>query len=137
MNKKIMSYDKRGFTLIELLLVIAIIGILSAVVFISLGNQRERAKLSAILQAADGTLAIAQECYFRVEEVDLPNDATDPTNEICQHSRTVWPSISVDECQYSAVGGTSDHYYEIECPVYSKRVECGFRASEKCQILNM
>jgi len=129
--------NKKGFTLVELLLVLVIISILSTIIFISIGNQREKAKLNAILQTADGALAIAQECYFRVEGVDLPDNDTVPTNEICQYSKTIWPPVSVDDCNYSTVGGTSDHYYEIECPVYNKKVQCGFRAGEKCEIMSM
>jgi len=123
--------------MVEILLVMVIIGILAVTIFISVGNQRKKAKMNAVLQTAKAVHAISQECYFRVGDVDLPNNAQIPTNEVCQHSKTTWMPIAVDECVYSPVGGTSDHYYGIECSDFSQEVECGIRASEDCEIKNM
>lgn len=47
---KLINKNEKGFTLVELMLVIAIIGILAAVLFVSLGKQRERARISAFKQ---------------------------------------------------------------------------------------
>jgi len=54
---------KRGFTLIEILVVIAIIGILSGVVMVSLGSSRAKARDTARIEYSD-EVKKAQELYF-------------------------------------------------------------------------
>lgn len=44
MNLKVKKSEKKGFTLIELLIVIAIIGLLSSISFVSFSNVREKAR---------------------------------------------------------------------------------------------
>lgn len=54
--------NKKGFTLVELLLVIAIIGILAAVLFVGLGNQRERARVTTFKENARGLVTAYTAC---------------------------------------------------------------------------
>jgi prepilin-type N-terminal cleavage/methylation domain-containing protein len=54
--------NKKGFTLVELLLVIAIIGILAAVLFVSLGRQRERARVTTFKENMRGLVTAYTAC---------------------------------------------------------------------------
>ncbi len=58
-----MQKNQKGFTLIEMLVVIAVIGILSAVVLTSLGPSRQKAKDSRIISAMNQLRAIAEVLY--------------------------------------------------------------------------
>lgn len=55
-NLKVRSATTSGFTLVELLLVIAIIGILASVLFVAMGSQRKRARLTAFKSGVRGNL---------------------------------------------------------------------------------
>jgi prepilin-type N-terminal cleavage/methylation domain-containing protein len=135
-NKSFISFKNKGFTLIEMLLVIAIIGILGGVIFISIGNQRQKAKLNAVMQTAKGSHAISRECYFRISAINIPNDSKNPSNEICSGSKTKWMPITVDECNYKTSGISNNEYYEIVCNDFGKKIQCGIRGDGECREMN-
>lgn len=135
-NKYFIFLERRGFTLVELLLVMIIIGILGGVIFVSVGNQRQKAKLNAVMQTAKGSHAISRECYFRTSAINIPNDSKNPSNEICLGSKTEWMPITVEECGYATSGIPADEYYEIICGDLGKKIQCGIRSNGECQELD-
>lgn len=58
--KKVYFSTRQAFTLIELLIVIAIIGILSSVILVSMGNARGKAKDASIISSANSLMKAAQ-----------------------------------------------------------------------------
>lgn len=66
---------KKGFTLVELIVVIAIIGILAAVLIPSVSSYVSKAKDSAAIQEANGLKAAYEE--WKVERVDNNNLSPD------------------------------------------------------------
>ena len=129
--------NNQAFTLIELLLVIFIIGVLSSIIFVSIGNQRQNARVSAALQIAEGALAIGHECNFRLGGVDFPNDAKTPTNNICAGSHAPWSPVNVDGCEYTTLNGNGTAY-EITCVDAGKKVVCGVaQTNAGCEIVDI
>lgn len=101
-NIQISKNKKGGFTLIELLIVIAIIGILAAVILVRVDSGRRKAKLNGILTSLRGTLPIITIC-------NDSNDAILPRvsgNQICASSSgSFWPQLPPG---YVYVGGSFD-----------------------------
>lgn len=118
--QRVIPKGKRGFTLIEILLVIVIIGILATVIFVAVGNQRQKARVNAALQTAGSVVAISHECYFRNETISSPVAGSD----ICTEVQAQWPEITADGCEYD-LSESGDDGYVIECAEAGKKIVCG------------
>jgi prepilin-type N-terminal cleavage/methylation domain-containing protein len=97
---------KRGFTLIELLIVIAILGILGSVVFVSVAHSKEKANTAVAKATARDLMNNLSSC----EGVLAPNDpslgggsicASDPENP--EASIPTWPTLEKTGYVYSVV----------------------------------
>ncbi len=64
-----MYSQRKGFTLIEMLVVIAIIGILSAAVLVSLGPSRDKAKDARIISGLEQARLLAEAHYDSVNSI--------------------------------------------------------------------
>lgn len=118
----------RGFTLIELLLVIAIIGILSGATFAMIGNSSD-AKTKSALSTAKSITPYAQECLFKGENLNSPTNNHTGGGLLCANSKTDWPSLGPDECDYGSIGSDT---WEVDCAFSSGAVsiDCGAQDGE-------
>lgn len=89
--------NKKGFTLIELLVVVAIIGILSSVVLVSLNAARKKATVAAGKESLSGTVAALILCTDDGYTISGPQSATPGTTPFCSSgtlvSESIWPKL--------------------------------------------
>jgi prepilin-type N-terminal cleavage/methylation domain-containing protein len=79
-----------GFTILELIVVVAIIGILTSVVLVSLSNQRSKAKIASAQTTMNSVMPLAVTC---LDDNSLLNETT-VGGLICDATESVWPELT-------------------------------------------
>jgi prepilin-type N-terminal cleavage/methylation domain-containing protein len=92
---------RSGFTLIEILLAIAIIGILAAVILISLSGYRASARSSKLNSSLSSVVTSLQSCWAFGGQVNAPSNNA----QICTLASSYgnWPDVSQDGYSYSDI----------------------------------
>ena len=107
---------KQGFTLIEILVVIAITGILAAVVLVSMSSYRSKARSSKALASLSSAIPSIISCWGNGGTVTVPPNNS--SRDICSlaASYSQWPATSGDLSSYSygsSVGSKSSWYISL------------------------
>lgn len=89
--------SKQGFTLIELIVVVAILGILAAVLIPTIGNQIKSAKTGALQSDASAAFLAAQ--MYANDNINTTNEIADTT------TATVAPQLMIDSTYFKTIKG--------------------------------
>lgn len=95
----------KGFTLLELLIVIAIIGILTGVIMVSMKGAVEKSKQSSALTSVSSVLPEFVTCQDDIGTIIRPNNVNIGGGVICNasgHSAT-WPNIAKTGWIYNGI----------------------------------
>lgn len=116
--------------MVEILITLAIIGVLASVIFVALGNQRQKARITAIKQTAESALSLTRECYYRHNSIDKPVAGQPICNEVDQE----WPELKDDNCEY---GDDDGDKYSIACSSYGVEIICGVKSGKSCVVQDL
>lgn len=111
-----------GFTLVELMLVIAIIGILAAVLFALIGPQRERARVSNFKQTISSLRASYTTCND--ESGTIQAGAASNTVPLCNPENNLGNIPTIQNCN-----GKSGEYAQISQVLNADQDAWAFRAT--------
>jgi prepilin-type N-terminal cleavage/methylation domain-containing protein len=110
-----LEIDRRGFTLIEIMVAIAIIGIMAAVVLVSMQSYGIKARSAKAIAQASSAVASMVGCWGNAGTVNNPN--THGGNDICSGMSGfgAWPDMTQIDYSYSGVTGTSssDFFFTV------------------------
>jgi prepilin-type N-terminal cleavage/methylation domain-containing protein len=141
-----------GFTLIELLIVIAIIGILAAVVLVSLVGAKKKGAKAAAISSAKSVMGELEVCYSDGGDAILVSPVGGMTPVCCQdgtdtntcsdvasdsfsgHDQT-WPNISPTGWAYNNPNGdlfNGNYQYTLSNSDASDTITCDF-STKSCQ----
>jgi type II secretory pathway pseudopilin PulG len=122
-----MLKTRKSFTLIELLVIIAIIGILSAVVITAVNSARQKAKVSAGKGKMSSIPAVLATCISAKGSINDPKVSPAPNpNYICDvQSATdiVWPDLSQDGWEWLSITGKDSNNVTVSARCEAKN--CG------------
>ena len=110
---KSFAYGEKGFTLVELLVVVAILGILSAVAVPSLSGLTARAKTNAAA-AELRTIQTAMDAMIADRSLTTVTAVTTPTNDMTSFPRTAQTTGETSLSPVYIRSATTHGYYTCE-----------------------